>query len=51
MIPICIVTLAGASALVYSLFRVAGPDPKMQLLSLLMGHPSTNRPRRKHVHA
>jgi hypothetical protein len=51
MIQICIGTLAGVGALVYILFRVAGPDPKMQLLSLLMGHSSTTRPRRKHVHA
>ena len=50
ILAICLGALAAAIALTYIASRVE--DPKMQLLSLLIGRSfSSKRPRHKHVHA
>ena len=49
VLAFCIGSLAAAIALTYIACRLE--DPKMQLLSLLMGRSfSSKRPRHKHVH-
>lgn len=51
-LAICIIPLAAAIALTYTSFRADVPDPKMQLLGLLMGRScGLKRPRHRHVHA
>jgi hypothetical protein len=51
-LAICIGALAAAIALICISLRTAVADPKMQLLSLLMGRsPSSKRPRHRHVRA
>lgn len=44
-------SLAGAILMAYIFFRSHTLDPKMRLLSDLMGHSSSRPPKHRHVHA